>query len=617
VDTITDVGFLYHISVILLPQVSEYKQFVMIMDGLESLTHVGLGAELGLQSLCYDTPAPGALIRHASEALEEGLNTPVTLCSDSTFFGPDSLEPPPITATANIFASINIPERPGDASQSSKGSGGPANSGGTTHTITYKGTLVTTAVTPSSSQQDATPPNLASLFTPLSPFFSAILSQAQNTVSSQGAGAFPGSSHPQCEFDIGVPSTSEQSEQSRMSASPVSVQSPQSRGTITPTEPTCQKEAGEHYSAGFASPISSAHSTPEPQVIISQCTEESYNSPPPSYSQSIGMSLPMDMHMHNMQMKQPPTYSSCTQSRQSTHQQQHHQQQQQQPQNFLNFPNTSLPDTVFEMHISDLATKNQSLSADLKWSVMSQNQTQLPDFSALQMGPNTSGMPPQFPMPTIKTEPGTESMDDHMFMPQNSMDFSGVASEGSSNSGLPAVLNQPYQQNSLKFLPVKPRKYPNRPSKTPPHERPYPCPVESCDRRFSRSDELTRHIRIHTGQKPFHCKICSRSFSRSDHLTTHVRTHTGEKPFSCDVCGRKFARSDEKKRHAKVHLKQRIKKDAKLIATSSHPVVSQSEIAMPSSSADSSLDNLVSTIPLVVSSPSFHCQPSIVPTTSL
>uniref|UniRef100_A0A803VDK2 Early growth response 2 n=1 Tax=Ficedula albicollis TaxID=59894 RepID=A0A803VDK2_FICAL len=96
--------------------------------------------------------------------------------------------------------------------------------------------------------------------------------------------------------------------------------------------------------------------------------------------------------------------------------------------------------------------------------------------------------------------------------------------------------------------------YPNRPSKTPVHERPYPCPAEGCDRRFSRSDELTRHIRIHTGHKPFQCRICMRNFSRSDHLTTHIRTHTGEKPFACDFCGRKFARSDERKRHTKIHL---------------------------------------------------------------
>uniref|UniRef100_A0A0N5AU61 Early growth response protein n=1 Tax=Syphacia muris TaxID=451379 RepID=A0A0N5AU61_9BILA len=105
---------------------------------------------------------------------------------------------------------------------------------------------------------------------------------------------------------------------------------------------------------------------------------------------------------------------------------------------------------------------------------------------------------------------------------------------------------------------VKTRKYTNRVAKTPLHERPYRCPMENCERRFSRSDELTRHIRIHTGQKPFQCRICMRAFSRSDHLTTHVRTHTGEKPFSCDICGRKFARSDERKRHTKVHSKQKV-----------------------------------------------------------
>lgn len=105
------------------------------------------------------------------------------------------------------------------------------------------------------------------------------------------------------------------------------------------------------------------------------------------------------------------------------------------------------------------------------------------------------------------------------------------------------------------LMPMKPRKYPGRACRTPVADRPFPCPAESCDRRFSRSDELSRHLRIHTGQRPFPCSVCRRAFSRSDHLTTHMRTHTGEKPFACEVCARRFSRSDERTRHMRVHNK--------------------------------------------------------------
>ncbi|KAM9803758.1 early growth response protein 2b-like [Neosynchiropus ocellatus] len=129
-----------------------------------------------------------------------------------------------------------------------------------------------------------------------------------------------------------------------------------------------------------------------------------------------------------------------------------------------------------------------------------------------------------------------------------------AAADGPMSAAFPSHQNLPLRPI------LRPRKYPNRPSKTPVHQRPYPCPAESCDRRFSRSDELSRHLRIHTGHKPFQCRICMRTFSRSDHLTTHIRTHTGEKPFSCDQCGRKFARSDERRRHMKIHQRQKEKR---------------------------------------------------------
>ncbi|KAE9420204.1 hypothetical protein Angca_005644, partial [Angiostrongylus cantonensis] len=56
-------------------------------------------------------------------------------------------------------------------------------------------------------------------------------------------------------------------------------------------------------------------------------------------------------------------------------------------------------------------------------------------------------------------------------------------------------------------------------------EKPYSCPWPGCEWRFARSDELTRHYRKHTGDRPFKCAQCSRAFSRSDHLSLHMKRH--------------------------------------------------------------------------------------------
>jgi uncharacterized Zn-finger protein len=153
-------------------------------------------------------------------------------------------------------------------------------------------------------------------------------------------------------------------------------------------------------------------------------------------------------------------------------------------------------------------------------SQQSQHQQQFVQEQSSSASSNSVLIPKQEPYSTPNSCQTNDSS--HMSATQYSIQ---LAEYNQATSKGHEILSQVYQQSPipLKLVPVKPRKYPNRPSKTPVHERPYACPVENCDRRFSRSDELTRHIRIHTGQKPFQCRICMRSFSRSDHLTTHIR----------------------------------------------------------------------------------------------
>ncbi|KAG0340368.1 Zinc finger protein ZIC 1 [Podila horticola] len=89
------------------------------------------------------------------------------------------------------------------------------------------------------------------------------------------------------------------------------------------------------------------------------------------------------------------------------------------------------------------------------------------------------------------------------------------------------------------------------------------CLWKSCNQVFVALDWLVSHVEeAHIGLGKSHytcewenCVVKQKPFHKHHQIIRHMRTHTGEKPFECTYggCGKKFARSDSLLEHSRKH----------------------------------------------------------------
>ncbi|KAG7221640.1 hypothetical protein INR49_006782, partial [Caranx melampygus] len=136
-----------------------------------------------------------------------------------------------------------------------------------------------------------------------------------------------------------------------------------------------------------------------------------------------------------------------------------------------------------------------------------------------------------------------------------------TASGALPDSSTEFVFEETYQTcvvRGVKKILTKAQKTPSKKLKPPLASKRHSCCFSGCTfkTQYGQKD-MERHLKTHTGEKPFECDLCHKRFSRRDKLNMHSRLHTGEKPHKCKHCPYAAADSSSLKKHLRIHYDER------------------------------------------------------------
>uniref|UniRef100_A0A8C5RAU1 C2H2-type domain-containing protein n=1 Tax=Leptobrachium leishanense TaxID=445787 RepID=A0A8C5RAU1_9ANUR len=89
------------------------------------------------------------------------------------------------------------------------------------------------------------------------------------------------------------------------------------------------------------------------------------------------------------------------------------------------------------------------------------------------------------------------------------------------------------------------------------HEDPKPYHCQECGRRFRAQHTFEKHKNLHISRQPHACPVCGKTFFFSSRYKRHLRIHTGERPFHCQQCGKSFNQRSNYQRHRQIHAGKR------------------------------------------------------------